>query len=58
MKISTMEQLQQAGLCDGGDLHLTEKGREWLRQLEELANRQIAEDWAADLVQSINAINR
>ena len=54
-----MNELRQAGLCsEEGMPHLTDKGREWLRQLEELANRQVADDWTIDLIQSINTTNR
>lgn len=59
MKTEIMiNELQAAGLCAGEGHELTDKGREWLRQLEELANRQRGEEWAIDLVNSINAINR
>ena len=53
-----MNELRRAGLCSEESTHLTDKGREWLRQLEELANRQVADDWTIDLIQSINTTNR
>lgn len=60
IKVTTVliDQLRQAGLLDTKDLHLTDKGRDWLRQLEELETKDIAEDWAADFVSSFSAISR
>lgn len=60
IKVTTVliDQLRQAGLLDVKDLHLTDKGRDWLRQLEEFETKEIAEDWAADFVSSFSAISR
>jgi hypothetical protein len=38
--------------------HLTDKGRDWLRQLEDVETQDVAEDQSADFVLSINAISR
>lgn len=53
-----LNELRDAGLLTFGEEHLTDKGRDWLRQLEDLETRDIAEEWAADFVNSINAISR
>ena len=60
IKISTVliDQLRQAGLLSVADLHLTEKGRDWLRQLEDLETKDVAEDRAADFVSSFSAYSR
>jgi len=52
-----LDELREAGLLAEG-LQLTEKGREWLHQLENLDSAQANEEWAADLVLSVNAISR
>lgn len=53
-----INELREAGLLAGIEPSLTDKGREWMNQLEELDDRTAAEEWAADLVLSINAISR
>lgn len=53
-----INELREAGLLNLGDTHLTDKGRDWLRQLEDLETRDVAEEWAADFVNSVNAISR
>lgn len=53
-----INELREAGLLAGIEPHVTDKGREWLRQLEELDHEQAAAEWAADLVESVNAISR
>ncbi|MGH2753922.1 MAG: hypothetical protein ACRDLB_05755 [Actinomycetota bacterium] len=54
-----INELREAGLLQGMEqFQLTEKGREWLRQLEDVETREVAEDWSADFVLSINAISR
>lgn len=60
MAIAT-EELVQAGLCEGmNGHHLTPKGRDWLRALEEAQLAELAElnDAAADLVLSTNGLYR
>lgn len=53
-----INELREAGLLAGIEPHLTEKGREWMRQLEDLDHKDAATEWAADLVESVNAISR
>lgn len=53
-----LNELRDAGLLTIGEEHLTDKGRDWLRQLEDLETRAIAQEWAADFVSSISAISR
>ena len=53
-----LDELRDAGLLVGADPHLTDKGRDWLRQLEDLGTGEVAEEWAADFVLSVNAISR
>ena len=54
-----INELREAGLLQGMEpFHLTEKGRDWLRQLEDVETRDVAEDQSADFVLSINAISR
>ena len=48
--------LREAGLL--ADRELTDKGRDWLRELEACETNEVAEDWAADLVLSVNALSR
>jgi hypothetical protein len=50
--------LREAGLLAERESWLTEKGRDWLRELEACETNEVAEDWAADLVLSVNAISR
>lgn len=53
-----IEELKAAGLLMGLEPQVTPKGREWLRQLEDVETKQVADDWAADFVESTNAISR
>lgn len=53
-----INELREAGLLVGLEPHLTDKGRDWMQQLEQLSSEDRAQEWAADLVQSINAISR
>jgi hypothetical protein len=54
-----INELREAGLLQGmGQFHLTDKGREWLRQLEDVETADVAEDQSADFVLSISAISR
>lgn len=53
-----INELREMGLLNGIEPHLTPKGRDWMRQLEELDDHEVSEDWAADLVLSVNAISR
>jgi hypothetical protein len=54
-----INELVEAGLLQGMEpAHLTPKGREWLRQLEDVETRDVAEDQSADFILSINAISR
>lgn len=53
-----INELREAGLLVGIEPHLTDKGREWMRQLEEVDHTIAATEWAADLVESVNAISR
>lgn len=53
-----INELCEAGLLNLGNQQLTEKGRDWLRLLEDLETKEIAEEWAADFVNSFNAISR
>ena len=61
MAIAT-EELMQAGLCDGTEgHHLTPKGRDWLRALEEMQVRESitnGDDASEDFVLSTNGIFR
>jgi hypothetical protein len=58
----TMEELIQTGLCDGSteQHHLTLRGRDMLRTLEDLETQEVVDqsDAAADLVLSTNGIFR
>ena len=57
--VKSLSELVEAGLLQGMEpAHLTPKGREWLRQLEEVETREVAEDQSADFVLSINALSR
>jgi hypothetical protein len=53
-----INELREMGLLNGIEPHLTDKGREWMHQLEDLDDHEASEDWAADLVLSVNAISR
>lgn len=54
-----INEMRELGLLEGIEgPHLTPKGREWMRQLEDLTNEEISEDWAADLVLSVNGLSR
>jgi len=50
--------LREAGLLADREPWLTVKGRDWLRELEACETNEVAEDWAADLVLSVNALSR
>ena len=57
----TIDELVEAGLLDGPpELHLTDKGRYWLRTLGDLETQEVADDGecAADLVLSTSGIFR
>jgi predicted transcriptional regulator len=62
MSFSRMiEELRQAGLLDQAESpHLTPKGREWLRALEDAETQEVADlgEDAADLVLSTSGIFR
>ena len=56
-----MEELIQTGLCDGStEHHLTLRGRDMLRRLEDLETQEVVDqnEAAADLVLSTNGIFR
>lgn len=57
----TIDELVEAGLLDGPpELHLTDKGRYWLRTLGDLETQEIPDggEQAADLVLSTSGIFR
>ncbi len=57
----TMDELRRAGLLESaGDPHLTDKGRDWLRLLDDLEAQEVVEGISSsvDLVVSTNAIYR
>ncbi len=62
MTTATLNDLRDKGLVEPmwGDLHLTNKGRDWLRLLSEVETTEVAEsgEVAADLVMSTNGIFR
>jgi hypothetical protein len=60
MRTATLEELQAVGLVGTNpQLHLTDKGREWLRVLNEAEHQEISElGEAADLILSTNGIFR
>jgi hypothetical protein len=61
MAAITMEELIQTGLCDSStEPHLTLKGRDMLRRLEDLETQEVVDqnEAAADLVLSTNGIFR
>ena len=56
-----MDELVSAGLLDGSsEPHLTEKGRDWLKALEDLETQEVSElgEEAADLILSTNGLFR
>ncbi|MGH2746304.1 MAG: hypothetical protein ACRDKB_00045 [Actinomycetota bacterium] len=59
MTTAIFSELIDAGLLDGPDLpHLIEKGRDWLRILEDAETQEVADQSAADLVLSTNGLFR
>jgi hypothetical protein len=61
MTVITPAELQEAGLLDDvSSPHLTDKGRDWLRTLEELEAAEIVEsgEAQADLILSTNGLFR
>lgn len=59
--MQTMDELRQAGLLEtAGDPHLTDKGRDWLRLLDDLEAQEVVEGITSsvDMVVSTNAIYR
>ncbi len=61
MTVITLTQLMEAGLLDDlSSPHLTDKGRDWLRILEELETAEVVEssEVQADLILSTNGIFR
>ena len=59
--VSFRAELRQAGLLDGSpEPHLTAKGRDWLKALEDIETEEVSEygEQAADLVQSTSALFR
>lgn len=58
MTATLINELREAGLLLGSEPFLSDKGREWLRQLEDVETETLAEDWAADFVLSTHAISR
>ena len=54
-------ELRQMGLLDGSpEPHLTAKGRDWLKALEDIETQEVSEfgEQAADLVLSTNGLFR
>ncbi len=62
MTPATLNDLRDKGLVEPmtGDLHLTNKGRDWLRALSDVQTSEVMEsgEAAADLVLSTNGIFR
>lgn len=61
MVTTSLDELRTAGLLDGSDApHLTDKGRDWLRVLEDLReqNDDFVSYAAADFVLSTNGLFR
>jgi hypothetical protein len=57
----SFEELQQVGLLDmGPQPHLTQKGRDWLKALEDVETHEVSEigESAADLILSTNGLFR
>jgi hypothetical protein len=58
---TTVNELRDFGLLDQSEIpHLTTKGREWLRLLEDLGTQEVADqgEAAADLILSTNGLFR
>ena len=58
---TTRAELRQVGLLDGSpEPHLTAKGRDWLKALEDIETQEVSEygEQAADLVLSTNGLFR
>ncbi|MBW3594870.1 MAG: hypothetical protein KY391_04770 [Actinobacteria bacterium] len=58
---TTRTELRQLGLLDGSpEPHLTAKGRDWLKELEDIETHEVSEygEQAADLVLSTNGLFR
>ena len=58
---TTRAELRQEGLLDGSpEPHLTAKGRDWLKALEDIETAEVSEygEQAADLVLSTNGLFR
>ena len=56
-----MDDLRSAGLLEGMDMpHLTMKGRDWLRLMEDVETQEVADasEQAADFVLSTNGLFR
>lgn len=62
MIVTLIDALREAGLLDGvGTPHLTDKGRDWLRALEDVHGDEVVEQLdgaAADLVLSTSGLFR
>jgi hypothetical protein len=59
--MQTMDELRRAGLLEmAGDPHLTDKGRDWLRLLDDLEAQEVVEGMTSsvDLIVSTNGIYR
>lgn len=58
---TTRDELRSIGLLDGSpEPHLTAKGRDWLKALEDIETHEVSEygEQAADLVLSTNGLFR
>ena len=61
MTAMTIDELRRVGLLDGSpEPHLTSKGRDWLKYMEDLETQEVSEygEAAADLVLSTNGLFR
>ena len=59
MSPAVLDQLVDAGLVTSSvDPHLSDKGRDWLRNLEDLEQHEVQLDGAADLVLSCSGLFR
>jgi hypothetical protein len=59
--MKTIDEMRAAGLLEtAGDPHLTDKGRDWIRHLDDLEAQEIVEgiSSSADVVIASNAIYR
>lgn len=59
--MKSIEELRHAGLLEtSGDPHLTDKGKDWLRMLDDLEAQEVVEGISSsvDMVVSSNAIYR